>query len=74
MVIDRKRGQHVARGTWAEGKLMEGETWMERERRGRKNRKGCRKVQYGGRTDRQREKERALAGQEETHVFKERHN
>ena len=69
MVIDRKRGQHVSRGTWAEGKLMEGETWMEREEEGR-----IEKVQYGGRTDRQREKERALAGQEETHIFKERHN
>ena len=36
-MIDRKRGQHVSRETWAEGKLMEGETWMEREKQREKS-------------------------------------
>lgn len=56
-MIDRKRGQHVQRETWAEGKLMEGETWGERKQR-KEEQKGCRKVQYGERVDRQSEEEK----------------
>lgn len=46
MVIDRKRGLNVQRETWVGAKLMEGGIgWG-----------GGRKVQYGERVDRQREK------------------
>lgn len=41
MVIDRKRGQNVWRETWAGGKLMEGETYGERERERRGVQKGA---------------------------------
>lgn len=71
MVIDRKRGLNVQRETWVGAKLMEGGIGW-----------GCgRKVQYGERVDRQREKREKkkkellqTVRQAKIHVFKERLN
>lgn len=71
MVIDRKRGLNVQRETWVGAKLMEGGIgWG-----------GGRKVQYGERVDRQREKRERkkkellqTVRQAKIHVFKERLN